>query len=336
MEENNNNIVIYQTDDGTTKIDVKLEDETVWLSQQQMADLYDTTKQNISLHIKNIFDEEELDINSTVKEFLTVQKEGNRKVERKVKYYNLDMILSLGYRIKSKVATNFRRWATERLKEYMIKGFTMDDERLKGNGGGNYWKELLARIKDIRSSEKVLYRQVLDLYATSIDYDPKDSKSIEFFKIVQNKLHFAAHGHTAPEVIYERANSDKPFMGLTTFKGDIPVLSDVVIAKNYLSENELKILNNLVSGYFDFAEIQAIRHNPMHMDDYIKHLDMILSSTGEKLLTGAGKISHDKALEKAKAEYKKYQVKTISPVEREYLETLKAISNKIDDKAKSE
>ena len=336
MEENNNNIVIYQTDDGTTKIDVKLEDETVWLSQQQMADLYDTTKQNISLHIKNIFDEEELDINSTVKEFLTVQKEGNRKVERKVKYYNLDMILSLGYRIKSKIATNFRKWATERLKEYMIKGFTMDDERLKGNGGGNYWKELLARIKDIRSSEKVLYRQVLDLYATAVDYDPKDEKSIKFFKIVQNKLHFAAHGHTAPEVIYERANSDKPFMGLTTFKGDIPVLSDVVIAKNYLSENELKVLNNLVSGYFDFAEIQAIRHNPMHMDDYIKHLDMILSSTGEKLLTGAGKISHDKALEKAKAEYKKYQVKTISPVEREYLETLKAISNKIDDKAKSE
>lgn len=336
MEENNNNIVIYQTDDGTTKIDVKLEDETVWLSQQQMADLYDTTKQNISLHIKNIFDEEELDINSTVKEFLTVQKEGNRKVERKVKYYNLDMILSLGYRIKSKVATNFRRWATERLKEYMIKGFTMDDERLKGNGGGNYWKELLARIKDIRSSEKVLYRQVLDLYATSIDYDPKDSKSIEFFKIVQNKLHFAAHGHTAPEVIYERADADKPFMGLTTFKGDLPVMSDVIIAKNYLTEEELKILNNLVSGYFDFAEIQAIRHNPMHMADYIKQLDTILSGTGEKLLVGAGTISHNKAIEKAKDEYKKYQVKTISPVEKEYLETLKAISNKIDDKTKSE
>lgn len=216
MEEKNN-IVIYQLEDGKTKIDVKLEDETVWLSQQQMTDLYDTTKQNISLHIKNIFDEEELDINSTVKEFLTVQKEGNRKVERKVKYYNLDMIISLGYRIKSKVATNFRIWATERLKEYMIKGFTMDDERLKGNGGGNYWKELLARIKNIRSSEKVLYRQVLDLYATSVDYDPKDSKSIEFFKIVQNKLHYAAHGHTVPEVIYERADSEKPFMGLTTF-----------------------------------------------------------------------------------------------------------------------
>ena len=336
MEENNNNIVIYQTDDGTTKIDVKLEDETVWLSQQQMADLYDTTKQNISLHIKNIFDEEELDINSTVKEFLTVQKEGNRKVERKVKYYNLDMILSLGYRIKSKVATNFRRWATERLKEYMIKGFTMDDERLKGNGGGNYWKELLARIKDIRSSEKVLYRQVLDLYATAVDYDSKDSKSIEFFKIVQNKLHFAAHGHTAPEVIYKRADADKPFMGLTTFKGDLPVMSDVIIAKNYLTKEELKILNNLVSGYFDFAEIQAIRHNPMYMEDYIRQLDTILSSTGEKLLIGAGAISHNKAIEKAKDEYKKYQVKTISPVEREYLETLKAISNKIGDKAKSQ
>ena len=270
-----NNIIIYQLEDGKTKIDVKLEDETVWLSQQQMADLYDTTKQNISLHIKNIFDEEELIENSTVKEFLTVQKEGNRKVERKVKYYNLDMIISLGYRIKSKVATNFRRWATERLKEYMIKGFTMDDERLKGNGGGNYWKELLARIKDIRSSEKVLYRQVLDLYATAVDYNPKDSKSIEFFKIVQNKLHYAAHGHTAPEVIYERADSDKPFMGLTTFSGDLPIMSDVIIAKNYLTEEELKILNNLVSGYFDFAEIQAIRHNPMYMDDYIKQLDTI-------------------------------------------------------------
>lgn len=335
MEEKNN-IIIYQLDDGKTKIDVKLEDETVWLSQQQMADLYDTTKQNISSHIKNIFDEEELSENSTVKEFLTVQKEGNRNVERKVKYYNLDMIISLGYRIKSKVATNFRKWATERLKEYMIKGFTMDDERLKGNGGGNYWKELLARIKDIRSSEKVLYRQVLDLYATAIDYDPKDSKSIEFFKIVQNKLHYAAHGHTAPEVIYERADSDKPFMGLTTFKGDLPIMSDVVIAKNYLTEEELKILNNLVSGYFDFAEIQAIKHNPMHMDDYIKQLDAILSSTGEKLLKGKGTVSRNEAIKKAKDEYKKYQVKTLSPVEKEYLETLKSISNKIEDKEKNE
>lgn len=334
MEKSNGDIIIYNTEDGSTKIDVKIENETVWLSQQQMADLYNTTKQNISLHIKNIFDEDELSEESTVKEFLTVQKEGNREVERKVKYYNLDMIISLGYRIKSKVATNFRKWATERLKEYMIKGFTMDDERLKGNGGGNYWKELLARIKDIRSSEKVLYRQVLDLYATAVDYNPKDEKSIEFFKIVQNKLHYATHGHTASEIIYERADSDKPFMGLTTFKGDIPVLSDVVIAKNYLSEEELKVLNNLVSGYFDFAEIQAIRHNPMYMEDYIKHLDMILSSTGEKILIGAGTISHDKAIEKARTEYKKYQVKTLSPVEQEYLNTLKEISNKIEKENK--
>ena len=332
IDNENGDIIIYQTDDGLTKIDVKIENETVWLSQQQMAELYGTTKQNISLHIKNIFDEKELNENSTVKEFLTVQKEGNRNVERNVKFYNLDMIISLGYRIKSKIATNFRKWATERLKEYMIKGFIMDDERLKGNGGGNYWKELLARIKDIRSSEKVLYRQVLDLYATAVDYNPKDEKSIEFFKIVQNKLHYATHGHTASEVIYERADFEKPFMGLTTFKGDIPVLSDVVIAKNYLSEEELKVLNNLVSGYFDFAEIQAIRHNPMYMEDYIKQLDTILSSTGEKLLIGAGSISHNQAIEKAKSEYKKYQVKTISPVEREYLNTLKEINSKMEKK----
>ena len=325
MNDSNGDIIIYQTEDGLTKINVKIENETVWLSQQQMAELFSTSRTNIIEHINNIYEEEELDKNSTCQNFRQVRKEGNRNVTREIPFYNLDMIISLGYRVKSKVATNFRKWATERLKEYMIKGFTMDDERLKGNGGGNYWKELLARIKDIRSSEKVLYRQVLDLYATAVDYDPKDEKSIRFFKIVQNKLHYATHGHTASEVIYERADADKPFMGLTTFKGDIPVLSDVVIAKNYLSGDELKVLNNLVSGYFDFAEIQAIRHNPMHMEDYIKHLDMILSSTGEKLLTGAGKISHDKALEKAKAEYKKYQVKTISPVEQEYLNTIKEI-----------
>ena len=329
MNDSNGDIIIYQTEDGLTKINVKIENETVWLSQQQMAELFNTSRTNIIEHINNIYLEEELDKESTCQNFRQVRKEGNRNVTREIPFYNLDMIISLGYRVKSKVATNFRKWATERLKEYMIKGFTMDDERLKENGGGNYWKELLARIKDIRSSEKVLYRQVLDLYATAVDYDPKDEKSIKFFKIVQNKLHYATHGHTASEVIYERADADKPFMGLTTFKGDIPVLSDVVIAKNYLSENELKVLNNLVSGYFDFAEIQAIRHNPMHMDDYIKHLDMILSSTGEKLLTGSGKISHDKAIEKARAEYKKYQVKTISPVEQEYLNTIKEISKEI-------
>ena len=332
MNDENGDIIIYQTDDGLTKIDVKVQNETVWLSQQQMAELFNTSRTNVIEHINNIYLEEELDKNSTCQNFRQVRKEGNRNVSREIPFYNLDMIISLGYRIKSKVATNFRKWATERLKEYMIKGFTMDDERLKGNGGGNYWRELLARIKDIRTSEKVLYRQVLDLYATAVDYNPKDEKSIKFFKIVQNKLHYATHGHTASEVIYERADSEKPFMGLTTFKGDIPILSDVVIAKNYLSEEELKVLSNLVSGYFDFAEIQAIRHNPMYMEDYIKQLDTILSSTGEKLLIGAGTVSHEQAIEKAKSEYKKYQVKTISPVEKEYLKTLKEINSKIEKK----
>ena len=332
MNDENGDIIIYQTDDGLTKIDVKVQNETVWLSQQQMAELFSTSRTNVIEHINNIYLEEELDKNSTCQNFRQVRKEGNRNVSREIPFYNLDMIISLGYRIKSKVATNFRKWATERLKEYMIKGFTMDDERLKGNGGGNYWRELLARIKDIRSSEKVLYRQVLDLYATAVDYNPKDEKSIKFFKIVQNKLHYATHGHTASEVIYERADSEKLFMGLTTFKGDIPILSDVVIAKNYLSEEELKVLSNLVSGYFDFAEIQAIRHNPMYMEDYIKQLDTILSSTGEKLLIGAGTVSHEQAIEKAKSEYKKYQVKTISPVEKEYLKTLKEINSKIEKK----
>lgn len=335
MEEKKN-IVIYQSEDGKTKIDVKLEEETVWLSQQQMAELFNTSRSNIIEHINNIYAEEELSKNLTCQNFRQVRKEGNRNVSREIPFYNLDMIISLGYRIKSKIATNFRKWATERLKEYMIKGFALDDERLKGTGGGNYWKELLARIKDIRSSEKMLYRQVLDLYATAVDYNPKDSKSIDFFKIVQNKLHYATHGHTASEVIYERADSNKPFMGLTTFSGDLPIMSDVVIAKNYLSEEELKILNNLVSGYFDFAEIQAIRHNPMYMLDYIKQLDLILSSTGEKILVGAGAISHQKAIEKAKEEYRKYQVKTISPVEKEYLESLKKISNQIEEKIKTE
>lgn len=231
MDNINGNIIIYQTDNGLTKIDVRVENETVWLSQQQMAELFGTSRTNIIEHINNIYTEEELDKESTCQNFRQVRKEGNRNVMREIPFYNLDIIISLGYRIKSKIATNFRKWATERLKEYMIKGFTMDDERLKGNGGGNYWKELLARIKDIRLSEKVMYRQVLDLYATAVDYNPQDEKSIEFFKIVQNKLHFATHGHTAPEVIYERANVEKPFMGLTTFKGEIPVLSDVVIAK---------------------------------------------------------------------------------------------------------
>ena len=257
---------------------------------------------------------------SVVRKFRTTGADGKNY---NITHYNLDMIISLGYRVKSLIATQFRRWATERLKEYMIKGFTMDDERLKNLGGGNYWKELLDRIRDIRSSEKVMYRQVLDLYATSVDYDPKSSESIAFFKMIQNKLHYAAHGHTAAEVIYERANAEQPFMGLRNFSGDFPTLKDIGIAKNYLNEEELKILNNIVSGYFDFAEIQAMRHNPMYMSDYVEHLDNVLKTTGEKLLQGAGTISHTQAIEKATAEYRKYQVQNLSPVEEEYLESIK-------------
>lgn len=257
-------------------------------------------------------------------------------ITREITYYNLDMIISLGYRIKSLVATQFRRWATAILKEYLLKGFALDDNRLKGNGGGNYWKELLARIKDIRSSEKVLYRQVLDLYATSIDYDPKSKESTAFFKMVQNKLHYAAHGHTAAEVIYERANAAKPFMGLKTFKGNFPVKSDIGIAKNYLDKNELKILNNLVSGYFDFAEIQAMRHMPMHMSDYVEQLDHLLSSIGEKVLNDAGKISHKQALEKAEAEYQKYQAQNLSPVEEAYIDTIRKLEAKAKTKNSKE
>jgi hypothetical protein len=321
--DNHGEIIIYQTEDGLTNIEVKIQDETVWLTQQQMADLFQTSRTNIVEHIKHIYDEGELDENSTCRKFRQVRKEGNREVSREMPFYNLDMIISLGYRVKSIIATNFRRWATERLKEYMIKGFTMDDERLKGNGGGNYWKELLDRIRDIRSSEKVLYRQVLDLYATSVDYDPHSEESIRFFKIVQNKLHFAAHGHTAAEVIYERADAEKPFMGLTSFSGELPALKDIGIAKNYLTENELKILNNLVSGYFDLAEINALEHKPMYMSDYVEQLDSVLTSGNRKLLTGAGKVSHDQAMKKAKEEYRKYQEITISPVERAYFDTIK-------------
>lgn len=329
--DNNGEIIIYQTDDGSTHIDVKMEDETVWLTQAQLVQLYQTSKSNVSEHIKHIFEEGELEENAVVRKFRTTAADGK---SYNTTYYNLDMIISLGYRIKSSIATNFRRWATERLKEYMIKGFTMDDERLKQLGGGSYWKELLDRIRDIRSSEKVLYRQVLDLYATSVDYDPTSAESIRFFKIVQNKLHYAAHGHTAAEVIYQRADASKPFMGLKTFKGEMPVLSDVKVAKNYLDENELKIMNNLVSGYFDFAEVQAMRHNPMHMSDYIEHLDRVLSTTGEKLLEGAGTVSHKQALAKAEQEYRKYQVETLSPVEEAYLETIRETEKLAKGKAR--
>lgn len=322
-------ILIYQTDDGQTNIEVKIEDDTVWLTQQQMSELFQTSRTNVVEHIKHIYEEGELDEISTCRNFRQVRKEGNREVTRQIPYYNLDMIISLGYRIKSVIATRFRQWATKRLKEYMIKGFTIDDERLKGNGGGNYWKELLDRIRDIRSSEKVLYRQVLDLYATSVDYNPHSEESVRFFKIVQNKLHYAAHGHTAAEVIYQRADAEKPFMGLTSFAGELPALKDIGIAKNYLEENELKVLNNLVSGYFDLAEINAIEHKPMYMDDYVKQLDSVLSSGNRKLLTGSGSVSHKQALEKAKSEYRKYQEITLTPVEKAYLESIKEVSKEV-------
>lgn len=322
-------ILIYQTDDGQTNIEVKIEDDTVWLTQQQMSELFQTSRTNVVEHIKHIYEEGELDEISTCRNFRQVRKEGNREVTRQIPHYNLDMIISLGYRIKSVIATRFRQWATKRLKEYMIKGFTIDDERLKGNGGGNYWKELLDRIRDIRSSEKVLYRQVLDLYATSVDYNPHSEESVRFFKIVQNKLHYAAHGHTAAEVIYQRADAQKPFMGLTSFSGELPALKDIGIAKNYLDESELKVLNNLVSGYFDLAEINAIEHKPMYMDDYVKQLDSVLSSGNRKLLTGSGSVSHKQALEKAKSEYRKYQEITLTPVEKAYLESIKEVPKEV-------
>ena len=331
VEEHKGDIIIYQSENGETKIDVRFEDETVWLTQAQLCELYQSSKANVSEHIKNIFEEGELEENSVVRKIRTTAADGKSYA---VNHYNLDMIISLGYRIKSSIATQFRRWATARLKEYMIKGFTMDDERLKNLGGGNYWHELLDRIRDIRSSEKVMYRQVLDLYATSVDYNPQSAESIAFFKMVQNKLHYAAHGHTAAEVIYERADANKPFMGLTAFSGDFPTAKDIMVAKNYLSEDELKILNNLVSGYFDFAEIQAMRHQPMYMNDYVENLDRILTSTGEVLLTDAGKVSHTQAIEKAKAEYKKYQVQSLSPVEEDYLKTIRAIESAAKEGAK--
>ena len=325
IEKIHGEIVIYTAADGNTKIDVNFIDETVWLSQPQMAELFKTSRTNIVEHIGNIYDEGELDKNSTCRDFRQVRKEGNRNVSRDIPFYNLDMIISLGYRVKSKIATDFRKWATERLKEYIIKGFTMDDERLKNLGGGAYWKELLERIRDIRSSEKVMYRQILDLYATSIDYDPKSRESIAFFKMVQNKLHYAVHGQTAAEVIYKRADSEKEFMGLTTFTGEFPTKKDISIAKNYLTEDELKILNRLVSGYFEIAEMQAMKHKPMYMSDYVETLDNILKSTGEDVLKDAGKISHKKAMEKALSEYRKYQTENLSPVEKDYLEEIKNI-----------
>ena len=325
-----NNIIIFKTEDEQIKVDVRFYDESVWLTIDQMAALFERDKSTISRHIKNVYSDKELLPEATVAKFATVQIEGDREVERNLDYYNLDVIISVGYRVKSLRGTQFRQWATKRLNEYIRKGFTMDDERLKSLGGGGYWKELLERIRDIRASEKVFYRQVLDIYATSIDYDPKAEISIEFFKKVQNKIHYAIHGQTAAEVIYNRADSEKEFMGLTTFRGNRPHLSDAVVAKNYLNEKELRSLGQIVSGYLDFAERQAEREETMTMKDWAEHLDRILTMSGEQLLIGAGSMSHAQAVNKATEEYKKYQSRTLSEVEKDYLDTIKAIEDKAE------
>ena len=324
-----NNIVIFKTEDNQIKVDVRFYDESVWLTIDQMAELFERNKSTISRHIKNVYEDKELLPESTVAKFETVQNEGGRRVERLMDYYNLDVIISVGYRVKSLRGTQFRQWATKRLNEYIRKGFTMDDDRLKNLGGGGYWKELLERIRDIRASEKVFYRQVLDIYATSIDYDPKAEISIDFFKKVQNKIHYAVHGQTAAEVIYNRADAEKEFMGLMSFKGNHPHLSDAVVAKNYLDEKELRSLGQLVSGYLDFAERQAEREQPMAMADWSQHLDRILTMSGERLLEGSGKVSHKQAINKATTEYKKYQAKTLSEAEEDYLNAIKSIEKEI-------
>lgn len=324
---NNSKMIIYTTEDGLVKIETTFNDETVWLSLDQMSSLFQRDKSTISRHIKNIYKEGELVREATVANFATVQNEGDRQVERNIEYYNLDVIISVGYRVKSKRGVQFRIWATNLIKEYMKKGFVLDDDRLKELGGGGYFKELLERIRDIRASEKVFYRQILEIYATSIDYDPTADVSIQFFKKVQNKIHYAIHGETAAEVIYHRVDAEKEFMGLTTFAGNQPTLREAKIAKNYLNEKELKAMGQLVSGYLDFAERQAQREQVMTMEDWVKHLDNILTVTGEQLLVGNGSVSHQQAMEKAETEYKKYKARTLSDVERDYLDAIKELEN---------
>jgi hypothetical protein len=320
------NIIIYTTEDGLTKISTKFDEDTVWLSIDQMAELFQRNKSTISRHIRNLFEDEELKREAVVAKFATTASDG--KVYQ-VDYYNLDVIISVGYRVKSQRGVQFRIWATSILKEYLKKGFAIDDERLKNLGGGGYFKELLERIRDIRASEKVFYRQVLEIYATSIDYDPKAEISIIFFKKVQNKIHFAIHGQTAAEVIYTRANAEKDFMGLTTFKGNQPTLQEAIVAKNYLDEKELRSMGQLVSGYLDFAERQAEREQVMTMKDWAEHLDRILTMSGEQLLQGNGSVTHKQAVEKATTEFKKYKARTISDVERDYLDSIKLLEDKV-------
>jgi hypothetical protein len=320
-------LLVYQADDGNIRIDVRLEHETVWLTQKLMAELFQTTVPNINMHIRNIFDEGELVPDSVIQEFLITASDGKNY---RTKYYNLDMIISVGYRIKSHVATRFRQWATLRLREYIVKGFTLDDERLKQAGGGNYFDELLARIRDIRSSEKVFWRKILDIYATSIDYDPNTDVSRQFFAVIQNKMHWAAHGHTAAEIIAGRADASRPNMGLTIWEGDKPRKPDVAIAKNYLSEKELEILNRIVTFYLEFAELQALDRKPMYMRDWIVKLDDFLKLSGRELLDHAGTVSHEQALEKAHAEYAVYRQQHLnapSPVEKHFLEAVQAVAD---------
>lgn len=316
-------VLVYQTDNGHVKLNVRLEDETVWLTQPLMAELFQTTQQNISQHILNIYEEEELPTEATHKKSLSVRKEGTREVKRQLDYYNLDMIISVGYRVKSSVATRFRIWATERLKEYIVKGFTMDDERLKEPQGGRYFEELLARIRDIRSSEKVFWRKILDIYATSIDYDGRSENSKLFFKQVQNKMHWAAHGHTAAELIYQRADAKQHNMGVTNYPGNKLLKRDVEVAKNYLTEEELNILNRIVTAYLEMAELQALNRIPMSMKDWIERLHQFLTMTGRELLTHAGKISHEVAMEKAHGEYEDFRLQQLekpTEVEKHFIE----------------
>ncbi len=326
-------IVLYQTEDGQTRIQVRTSEDTVWLSLDQMAELFQRDKSVISRHISNMFNEGELTRAGTVADFATVQTEGRRQVTRQVTYYNLDVIISVGYRVKSLRGTQFRRWALQVLKEYLIKGFAMNDVLLKQAGGGSYWRELLSRIRDIRSSEKVFYRQILDLYATSVDYDPHASESFTFFAVVQNKMHYAAHGHTAAEVIDQRADSSRPFMGLTTFDGAQPRRSDVVVAKSYLTKEELTMLNRMVSAFLDLAELRATQHVPMYMKDWIAEVDDFVSRYGKGILPGAGKVSHQQAVDHAEAVYDDYLRRIAdepSSVEVAYLDAMKVTQKKLE------
>jgi len=315
--DNNNGIIIYQDENGVTKVNVRFSDEDVWLTQQQLAEIYDTTQQNIAGHIKNIFEQQELVENSTHKKYLLVRAEGNRQVKRNIDHYNLDVVIALGYRVQSQVATRFRRWATQRLHEYIQKGFAMDDERLK-QGGNRYFRELLQRIRDIRASERNFCQQVTDIYATSIDYDPRADLTKQFFVTIQNKLHYAVHEHTAAEIIYERVDSDKPMVGMTNFKGNYITRDDVKIAKNYLSERELQRLNLLVSQFLDFAEFQALEQRPMKMNDWVIALDNQTVNLQRKLLDGKGAISHKQAMEKAEREFDIYRKREMQQLESDF------------------